>query len=105
MENAHKLDALREQIDDVDKNLIELIALRLKLVKEAAEVKKDLGSGTFNPEREQFLLESRHDLAAMYDLTDGLIEAIPLLVEKVPEIITKLVLALTTPDMQMKLIE
>ena len=55
MENAHKLDALREQIDDVDKNLIELIALRLKLVKEAAEVKKDLGSGTFNPVRERFL--------------------------------------------------
>lgn len=76
MENAHKLDALREQIDDVDKNLIELIALRLKLVKEAAEVKKDLGSGTFNPERERFLLESRHDLAAMYDLPEGLIEDI-----------------------------
>lgn len=40
MEITHKLGALREQIDDVDKNLIELIALRLKLVKEAAEVKK-----------------------------------------------------------------
>ena len=76
METAQKLEALREQIDDVDKNLIELIALRLKLVKEAAEVKKDLGSGTFNPDRERFLLESRHDLGAMYDLPDGLIEDI-----------------------------
>ena len=76
MEITHKLGALREQIDDVDKNLIELIALRLKLVKEAAEVKKDLGSGTFNPERERFLLKSRHDLAAKYDLPDGLIEDI-----------------------------
>ena len=74
--NDEKLANLRTAIDKVDEDLIALFAKRLDLVKEAALIKRELGSATFNPERERFLLSSREELAAKYNLPKGFIEDI-----------------------------
>ncbi len=39
---AAELNALRDQIDDVDKQMLELLAKRLSLVEQVGEVKSDM---------------------------------------------------------------
>ncbi len=53
-----ELTALRDQIDEVDKALLKLLAKRLELVAEVGEVEKPLWT-TYAPEREASMLASR----------------------------------------------
>lgn len=46
-----ELTALRDQIDDVDKALLNLLAKRLELVAEVGEVKSRFGLPIYVPER------------------------------------------------------
>ncbi|MFO6426372.1 chorismate mutase [Escherichia coli] len=47
-----ELTALRDQIDEVDKALLNLLAKRLELVAEVGEVKSRFGLPIYVPERE-----------------------------------------------------
>jgi chorismate mutase/prephenate dehydrogenase len=57
-----ELTALRDQIDEVDKALLELLA-RLELVAEVGEVKSQYGLPIYVPEREAAMLASRREEA------------------------------------------
>lgn len=54
-----ELTALRDQIDEVDKALLDLLAKRLHLVAEVGEVKSRHGLPVYVPEREAAMLASR----------------------------------------------
>ena len=54
-----ELTALRDQIDEVDKALLNLLAKRLELVAEVGEVKSRFGLPIYVPEREASMLASR----------------------------------------------
>ncbi len=51
-----ELTALRDQIDDVDKALLNLLAKRLELVAKVGEVKSRFGLPIYVPEREASML-------------------------------------------------
>ena len=59
-----ELTALRDQIDEVDKALLSLLAKRLELVAEVGEVKSQYGLPIYVPEREAAMLASRREEAA-----------------------------------------
>ncbi len=56
---ANELATLREQIDVVDQQLVELFAQRLKLVAKVGEVKNRQGISIYAPEREASMLAQR----------------------------------------------
>ena len=56
---AEELNALRDKIDAVDKQLIDLLAARLALVGEVGEVKSRHGLPIYAPDREASMLARR----------------------------------------------
>ena len=73
---AAELTALRDQIDDVDKSLLALLARRLELVANVGEVKSRYGLPIYVPEREAAMLASRRKEAADLGVPPDLIEDI-----------------------------
>lgn len=71
---ANELVALRGQIDDVDQQLVELFARRLKLVARVGEVKNRLGESIYAPEREASILAQRRAEAQALGVPPDLIE-------------------------------
>ncbi|QOI53685.1 bifunctional chorismate mutase/prephenate dehydrogenase [Rouxiella badensis] len=69
-----ELNALREQIDEVDKALLDLLARRLHLVAEVGEVKSRYGLPIYVPEREAAMLASRRQEAVNLGVPADLIE-------------------------------
>lgn len=69
-----ELTALRDQIDDVDKALLKLLAKRLDLVAEVGEVKSHHGLPIYVPEREVSMLASRRNEAEALGVPPDLIE-------------------------------
>ena len=69
-----ELTALRDQIDEVDKALLSLLAKRLELVAEVGEVKSKYGLPIYVPEREAAMLASRREEAAALGVPPDLIE-------------------------------
>ncbi|MTH48424.1 bifunctional chorismate mutase/prephenate dehydrogenase [Intestinirhabdus alba] len=69
-----ELSALREQIDEVDKALLDLLARRLELVAEVGEVKSRHGLPIYVPEREASMLASRRAEAESLGVPPDLIE-------------------------------
>ncbi|MFU9137994.1 bifunctional chorismate mutase/prephenate dehydrogenase [Erwinia tasmaniensis] len=69
-----ELTALRDQIDEVDKALLDLMAKRLSLVAEVGEVKSRYGLPIYVPEREAAMLASRRNEAAQLGVPPDLIE-------------------------------
>lgn len=69
-----ELTALRDQIDDVDKALLNLLAKRLELVAEVGEVKSRFGLPIYIPEREVSMLASRRAEAEAIGVPPDLIE-------------------------------
>ncbi|MEF1298313.1 chorismate mutase, partial [Vibrio parahaemolyticus] len=55
---AVELNALRDQIDAVDKQMLELLAQRLALVEKVGEVKSEHGLPIYAPDREAAMLAS-----------------------------------------------
>lgn len=55
--NELDLDALRKAIDDVDGQLLELIAERVRLVLQVGDYKRERGIPIYDPERERLVLE------------------------------------------------
>lgn len=71
---AKELTALRDQIDEVDKALLDLLARRLHLVAEVGEVKSRYGLPIYVPEREASMLASRRKEAQTLGVPPDLIE-------------------------------
>lgn len=69
-----ELTALRDQIDEVDKALLDLLARRLHLVAEVGEVKSRHGLPIYVPEREASMLASRRKEAETLGVPPDLIE-------------------------------
>lgn len=68
------LSHLRDQIDDVDKQLVELLAQRLALVSEVGDVKSQHGLPIYAPEREAEMFASRREEASLRGISPDLIE-------------------------------
>ena len=54
---APGIPQLRQSIDELDRQILELLAERLKLVMRVGEVKRGLGLDVYDPARERDLLE------------------------------------------------
>ena len=73
---AVELNELRDQIDVVDKQMLELLAQRLALVEKVGEVKSEHGLPIYVPEREAAMLASRRAEAEKLGVPPQLIEDI-----------------------------
>ncbi|RQM70148.1 bifunctional chorismate mutase/prephenate dehydrogenase [Aeromonas enteropelogenes] len=71
---AEELNALRDKIDAVDKQLIDLLAARLALVGEVGEVKSRHGLPIYVPDREASMLARRRAEAETQGVPGDLIE-------------------------------
>ncbi|WP_265494828.1 bifunctional chorismate mutase/prephenate dehydrogenase [Providencia heimbachae] len=69
-----ELSHLRDQIDEVDKSLLELLAKRLQLVADVGEVKSKHGLPIYVPERESSMLAARRFDAERLGVPPDLIE-------------------------------
>lgn len=73
---AVELNELRDQIDDVDKQMLALLARRLELVEKVGEVKSQHGLPIYAPDREAAMLASRREEAVKQGVLPQLIEDI-----------------------------
>lgn len=71
-----KLLQLRQQIDEIDKSLLALLAKRMQLVTAVGEVKSQQGLPIYVPEREASMLEARRKEAEKIGIAPDLIEDI-----------------------------
>jgi chorismate mutase len=58
----HRLDTLRQQIDDLDEQLVRLLSARAACALEIGKVKKDAGMKIYQPSREADVLEHVHQI-------------------------------------------
>lgn len=70
------LTPIRQQIDQVDQQLIRLLAERLHLVAEVGKIKQQHGLPIYAPEREKAMIEARRQEAELQGLQPDLIEDI-----------------------------
>lgn len=68
------LNHLREEIDALDRELIQLFAKRLELVTQIGEVKHEKGLPIYAPDRELAMLQARREEAAKAGISPQLIE-------------------------------
>ncbi|CAM4128609.1 bifunctional chorismate mutase/prephenate dehydrogenase [Vibrio neonatus] len=73
---AKALQGLRDKIDLVDKQMLDLLEQRLKLVEEVGEVKSEHGLPIYVPDREAAMLASRREEAQKRGIPPQLIEDI-----------------------------
>ncbi|ELR65410.1 Chorismate mutase I [Photobacterium marinum] len=71
-----ELSKLRDQIDEVDQQMVELLARRLALVEEVGHVKSQHGLPIYAPDREAAMLASRRQEAESKGVPPDLIEDI-----------------------------
>lgn len=71
-----ELNQLRQQIDQTDQKLLQLLQQRLALVKQVGEVKHQYGLPIYAPEREAQMLQARRQEAENMGLSSDLIEDI-----------------------------
>src|SRR5512138_3831502 len=74
MSNPGKLDALRDQIDSIDRRLVDLLAERRRVIDEVAKVKQQHDLPTFHPAREENLISARRAQAAAAGLDPDYVE-------------------------------
>jgi chorismate mutase len=58
-----ELEQLREQIDEVDRRILELVAERVRIVLRVGDIKRELDLAVYDPERERRLLAKLTELA------------------------------------------
>ena len=71
-----QLEQVRAKIDEVDKNLVELLKKRQDLVVEAASLKKDLDVSAYSHERQTYVLSHVEEIARSQQLPQGLLSDI-----------------------------
>ncbi len=76
------LDELREEIEEIDRDIVESIARRIYVVESIAEVKKERGMEIHDPDREKVVLERVAERAESLDVDpDDVCEVFELLME------------------------
>ena len=70
------LESLRGQIDQVDRDILELLAKRMAIVTELAQAKREDGTRIRDPAREQQVLESRRTQAETLGLSPEFVESL-----------------------------
>ena len=70
------LSKLREEIDEIDKQLLSLIGKRLAIVSKVGEIKSQQGLPIYVPEREAQMLAQRKKEAQELDIDPSIIEDI-----------------------------
>lgn len=76
MDQQNPLPPIREQIDQVDQSLIQLLAKRLELVAEVGKIKHQHGLPIYAPEREAAMIQARRQEAENQGIPPDLIEDI-----------------------------
>lgn len=79
---AATLKSLRNRIDEQDYQILELLAKRMRLVKEVGTLKKALGEDVVQPGRQQKLLDDREQKGSMLNLNKPFIRKIMQLVHE-----------------------
>lgn len=69
-----QLAGLRDQIDELDQQLVELLAKRAKVTTQVGQIKSQTGMPTYVPEREAQLIESRRQQALALGVPSDLVE-------------------------------
>ncbi|MGB0937762.1 MAG: bifunctional chorismate mutase/prephenate dehydrogenase [Colwellia sp.] len=69
-----KLSLLRDEIDDIDSQLVSLLAKRLKVTSKVGELKRAEGKPIFSPEREESMIDARRAQASEAGINPELIE-------------------------------
>lgn len=69
-----KLNVLRNQIDKIDQNILELLSKRLSLVSQIGEIKSHFGLFIYAPEREEKLVSCRRQEAKTLGISPDLVE-------------------------------
>ena len=75
MKETTSIDSIRQQIDDIDQQLLHLLNERMELVKRIGELKQSSNTAIYRPEREKAILD-RLSQASDGRLTAQAIEAI-----------------------------
>ncbi|MFW5977689.1 MAG: chorismate mutase [Halohasta sp.] len=70
------LDELREEIEDIDRELVELIARRTYVADTIAEVKDDLDLPTTDESQEDKVMERAGENADKFDVDSNLVKAV-----------------------------
>ncbi|SFS07210.1 chorismate mutase [Halomicrobium zhouii] len=70
------LDELREEIQSIDREIVELIAQRTYVADTIAQVKDEQGLPTTDEEQEQAVMDRAGDNAQRFDVDDNLVKAI-----------------------------
>lgn len=73
-DSRQQLHALRDGIDELDAQLVELLARRSSLTTKVGEVKAEAGMPVYVPERERALIESRRREARQSGVSPDLVE-------------------------------
>ena len=70
------LDELREEIPNIDREIVELIAQRTYVADTIAQVKDEKGLPTTDEEQEQAVMDRAGENAQRFDVDDNLVKAI-----------------------------
>ncbi|MFC6835687.1 chorismate mutase [Halomarina ordinaria] len=70
------LDALREEIQSIDREMVELIAQRTYVAESIARVKREQGLPTTDEQQEEQVMERAGENAARFDVDSNLVKAI-----------------------------
>jgi chorismate mutase len=73
---AMTLDELREEIQTIDREIVELIAQRTYVAETIAAVKRDEGLPTTDEQQEQAVMDRAGENAQRFDVDDNLVKAI-----------------------------
>ncbi len=71
-----ELNELRENIDKLDKQLLENLAKRMKIVSNVAKYKKEKGIALKQPERETTLIKRNRTIAKELGLNEDFVESL-----------------------------
>ena len=70
------LDELREEIESIDREIVDLIARRTYVAETIADVKAEQGLATTDESQEQAVMDRAGENAAAFDVDDNLVKAI-----------------------------
>jgi chorismate mutase len=70
------LDELREEIESIDREIVDLIARRTYVAETIAEVKAEQGLSTTDESQEEAVMERAGENAAAFGVDDNLVKAI-----------------------------
>jgi chorismate mutase len=87
-----KLKKIRKKLDKLDKELVRVIAKRIKLIPKVAEIKLEKNIKRKHPEREQQVMDNAADLASKLGTNPELIKKIfGLLIDEAQSIEKKII--------------